>query len=51
MLTGSLVPGGGALLNGQCRAKVACCNRSQAVSVGGLVNIALPCIALGSIVG
>ncbi|CEJ93654.1 hypothetical protein VHEMI09230 [[Torrubiella] hemipterigena] len=42
--------GGGALLNGQtCEGRVACCNRSQAVAVGGLINLALPCIAIGSI--
>ncbi|CEJ92564.1 hypothetical protein VHEMI08209 [[Torrubiella] hemipterigena] len=43
--------GGGALLNGQtCRGKVACCNRSQSVAVGGLLNLALPCVAVGSAV-
>ncbi|CEJ80560.1 hypothetical protein VHEMI00736 [[Torrubiella] hemipterigena] len=43
--------GAGAILNGQtCRGKVACCNRSQSVAVGGLINAALPCIALGSVI-
>ncbi|OAR02720.1 hypothetical protein LLEC1_03345 [Akanthomyces lecanii] len=38
-------------LSSQCRARAACCRNTPSVAYGGLVNVALPCIALDSLVG
>ncbi|GJN67793.1 fungal hydrophobin domain-containing protein [Purpureocillium lavendulum] len=38
------------LLKSHCTGKVACCQRSPSNAAGGLVNLALPCIALGSLI-
>ncbi|RHZ54241.1 hydrophobin family protein [Aspergillus thermomutatus] len=38
------------LLNKQCQQNVACCQDSDTTATGGLVNVALPCVALGSII-
>jgi hypothetical protein len=39
------------LLSDHCSANVACCEKNTANAEGGLVNIALPCISLGSLLG
>ncbi|EAW07125.1 hydrophobin family protein [Aspergillus clavatus NRRL 1] len=38
------------LLNKQCQQNVACCQGTESTATGGLVNLALPCVALGSII-
>lgn len=38
------------LLNTKCSGKVACCDGTQSNPSGGLVNVGLPCVALGGIV-
>ncbi|KAJ4153843.1 hypothetical protein LMH87_010313 [Akanthomyces muscarius] len=45
------VPGAADTLSSQCRARAACCRDTPSVAYGGLINVALPCIALDSIVG
>ncbi|KAK0390144.1 hypothetical protein NLU13_3717 [Sarocladium strictum] len=37
------------LLGNHCSGKVACCDGSESTATGGLINIALPCVALGGI--
>ncbi|RGP63519.1 hypothetical protein FSPOR_8572 [Fusarium sporotrichioides] len=37
------------LLNKECQANAACCQNSGSNAQGGLVNVALPCIALSSL--
>ncbi|KAF4452182.1 hypothetical protein F53441_4921 [Fusarium austroafricanum] len=37
------------LLNKECQANAACCQDSGSNASGGLVNVALPCIALSSL--
>ncbi|UNI21279.1 hypothetical protein JDV02_007281 [Purpureocillium takamizusanense] len=38
------------LLKAHCVGKAACCQRSPSNAAGGLVNLALPCIALNSLI-
>ncbi|KAF4953251.1 hypothetical protein FGADI_6117 [Fusarium gaditjirri] len=38
------------LLGKKCGANVACCQNSPSTASGGLINVALPCIALGSLI-
>ncbi|KAF5967189.1 fungal hydrophobin domain-containing protein [Fusarium coicis] len=38
------------LLNKECQANAACCQNSGGSATGGLVNVALPCIALSSLI-
>ncbi|KAJ6782682.1 hypothetical protein PWT90_02444 [Aphanocladium album] len=42
--------GANQLLNHHCAGKVACCDRSGNDIHGGLVNVGLPCVALGSLI-
>ncbi|RKL20889.1 hypothetical protein BFJ72_g14990 [Fusarium proliferatum] len=45
------VMGGGTdLLNKQCQSNAACCHGSTSNASGGLINIALPCVALSSLI-
>ncbi|KAI9932326.1 hypothetical protein ASPWEDRAFT_39784 [Aspergillus wentii DTO 134E9] len=37
------------LVNQQCKQNIACCQNSESNANGGLINVAVPCIALGSI--
>ncbi|GIK05001.1 hypothetical protein Aspvir_009100 [Aspergillus viridinutans] len=37
------------LLNKQCQQNVACCQDTKSEASGGIVNVAAPCVALGSI--
>ncbi|KAG9251799.1 fungal hydrophobin-domain-containing protein [Emericellopsis atlantica] len=41
--------GGTDIVNNHCRQKVACCDSNPVVS-GGLINLGLPCIAIGGII-
>ncbi|KAK5988587.1 Rodlet protein [Cladobotryum mycophilum] len=45
----SALIGVSSLLNNHCKQNVACCQNSPSNAVGGLINIALPCIAIGGI--
>ncbi|KAJ0423452.1 rodlet protein [Aspergillus carlsbadensis] len=38
------------LVNQQCKQNIACCQNSGASADGSLVGVALPCVALGSII-
>ncbi|KAJ4244200.1 hypothetical protein NW762_014581 [Fusarium torreyae] len=38
------------LLNKKCSARAACCQNSDSTATGGLINVALPCIALSSLI-
>ncbi|KAJ4244196.1 hypothetical protein NW762_014577 [Fusarium torreyae] len=38
------------LLNKECSANAACCQNSGSNASGGLVNLALPCVALSSLI-
>ncbi|KAH8173697.1 fungal hydrophobin domain-containing protein [Sarocladium implicatum] len=39
------------LLNDQCTSNVACCQNSESEASNGLVNAALPCVPIGTLVG
>ncbi|KAK5995424.1 Rodlet protein [Cladobotryum mycophilum] len=45
------IPGGGDILNSHCKVHAACCQQSPSIATNGLVNIAMPCISLGSLLG
>ncbi|ATY63719.1 Hydrophobin [Cordyceps militaris CM01] len=43
--------GAAGVLNQECTARAACCQNTPSVAHHGLVNIALPCIPINSLVG
>ncbi|OAA52831.1 class I hydrophobin [Beauveria brongniartii RCEF 3172] len=40
----------GNLLQSECTNRAACCHNTPSVAYGGLVNLALPCVAIGSLI-